>query len=1054
MRARTPGSDLRRAPQLAGAAFGSGGGLLAECAEALDKLKLSKRPAQQAALESIAYGADLLYVDRTGGGKSLTFQLPAALAWRTAVLAGETLPPILLCVVPYISLGEHQRAAFEALLARMYAAGLLPRLGHVCFVRRAAKGADAPTTAAVAVSPLPGLASATAADTAKSAGGLPAGSRPASLPCGACVGCRGELASNQLGRLPKVKGQPCCWSCRVATTDRDAWCEWCRSSHATGNKVQQQGRGGCAERLRLLGLASSAPATPETAALASRTRNASAAAATSSPAPQKEAAPADVEEPMRLSDLPASAWERLIVEDPNLVCVVVTSAGLTAAGARGRLLREALSLRPRSLTAYDECHTVDDMSMAGYAESLKHVGVVVDSIDAAGGWPRMPRIALTSTLPPVVRQRVMLRLRLAPNARLVRSSINRPDITYFRVPLERREGESIVEGGVQAFALVRRAMPPWVREGRTMIFTTLASTAVLLAKALRDRGERAWSYASRTMTPAQREAASSEWAAEAYGIVVCTGALGTGNSTDKVRLVLAYEFAADPTECFQHLGRLAREDGEQGVAVLCMSARFAVERLALLSPTQRGALACFLRLLAIYCTPDCLRAALLQEFGEGVQACAGCDECCRSVRCADPACGDLLPELAHWVGGRKAACHLLEHVQGLEWQSLTTLLREVPEGAPAPFDEQTAHQMLCLVLLAKGGLVVELRPHPHLERGSIAHVAVSEAVLHSLRFGGESLPVLLPAASPAKRAAAAPASAASSEPVMSEALKSAAVGQEIAALAAGARLQLQRANALLGERVACDGRPLAELDVVPRDFELIKQAVAAPVEGMSTLSAAARATLLRADVLQVEAQLRQLQTQLGEVQAEAELEAQMVAEAELEAQMAACPSPQPLPSRPAPAKRSPGQMEPTPIECSPPGRPPARPGTVRRIESPAKAPSVGTAGDRRLAADEQGQQRAVARQQLAGAQGRRDTPERSANALRASPRSHHGAPSPPSPAASTALTAASTTLPRVALRFDDVLEEDPYEMEMQFAAELVPCEQPPPPDGDALELLL
>ena len=1008
---------------------------------------LSKRPAQQAALESIADGADLLYVDRTGGGKSLTFQLPAALAWRTAVLAGETLPPILLLVVPYISLGEHQRAAFEAFLARMYAAGLLPRLGHVCFVRRAANGADGPTTAAVAVSPLPGLASATAADTAKSAGGLSAGSRPATLPCGACVGCRGELAPLHLSRLPKVEGQPCCWSCRVATTDRDEWCDWCRGPQATGHKVRQGG-GGCTERARLLGLVGRAPATPETAALASRTRNASAAAAASSPAPQKEAAPADVEEPMRLSDLPASAWERLIVEDPNLVCVVVTSAGLTSEGARGRLLREALSLRRRSLTAYDECHTVDDMSMAGYAESLKRVGVVVDSIDAASGWRRMPRIALTSTLPPVVRQSVMLRLRLSPAAHLVRSSIDRSDITYFRVPLERDEGESIVEGGVRALALVRRAMPPWVREGRTMIFTTLASTAVLLAKALRDRGERAWSYASRTMTPAQREAASSEWAAEAYGIVVCTGALGTGNSTDKVRLVLAYEFAADPTECFQHLGRLAREDGEQGIAVLCMSARFAVERLALLSPTQRGALACFLRLLAIYCTPDCLRAALLQEFGEGVQACAGCDECCRSVRCADPACGDLLPELACWVGGRKAACHLLEHVQGLEWQPLTTLLREAPEGAPAPFDERTPHQMLCLVLLAKGGLVVELRPHPHLERGSIAHVVVSEAVLHSLRFGGESLPVLLPAASPAKRAAAAPASAASSEPVMSEALKSAAVGQEIAALAGGARLQLQRAHALLSTRVACDGRPLAELDVVPRDLELIKQAVAAPVEGMSTLSAAARATLLRADVLQAEAQLRQVQKQLGEAQAEAELEAEAKAEAELEAQMAACPSPQPQPSRPALAKRSPGQMAPSQIECSPPGRPPARPGTVRRIESPAKAPSAGTVADRRLAAEEQGQQRSVARQQLAGAQGRRDTPERSASALCASPRSHHGAPSP-SPAASTTPTAASTTLPRVTLRFDDVHEEDPYEMEMQIAAELAPCEQPPP-DEDAL----
>ena len=118
----TRGGDLRRAPHLAGAAFGSASELLAECEVVLDKLKLSKRPAQVAALETIARGADLLYVDRTGGGKSLAFQLPAALAWRAAVLAGVALPPILLLVVPYISLGEHQRAAFEAFLSRMFAA--------------------------------------------------------------------------------------------------------------------------------------------------------------------------------------------------------------------------------------------------------------------------------------------------------------------------------------------------------------------------------------------------------------------------------------------------------------------------------------------------------------------------------------------------------------------------------------------------------------------------------------------------------------------------------------------------------------------------------------------------------------------------------------------------------------------------------------------------------------------------------------------------------------------------------------------------------------------
>jgi len=102
LRGLTRGGDLRRAPHLAGAAFGSASGLLAECEVVLNKLKLSKRPAQVAALETIARGADLLYVDRTGGGKSLAFQLPAALAWRAAVLAGVALPPILLLVVPYI----------------------------------------------------------------------------------------------------------------------------------------------------------------------------------------------------------------------------------------------------------------------------------------------------------------------------------------------------------------------------------------------------------------------------------------------------------------------------------------------------------------------------------------------------------------------------------------------------------------------------------------------------------------------------------------------------------------------------------------------------------------------------------------------------------------------------------------------------------------------------------------------------------------------------------------------------------------------------------------
>ena len=37
------------------------------------------------------------------------------------------------------------------------------------------------------------------------------------------------------------------------------------------------------------------------------------------------------------------------------------------------------------------------------------------------------------------------------------------------------------------------------------------------------------------------------------------------------------------------------------------------------------------------------------------------------------------------------------------------MLRDAPAGAPAPFDDLAAHQLLCVALLANGGLVVELQ---------------------------------------------------------------------------------------------------------------------------------------------------------------------------------------------------------------------------------------------------------------------------------------------------------------------------------------------------------
>ena len=82
---------------------------------------------QAQALAAVASGADVLYIDRTGGGKSLVFQLPAAALWIRDMKRGVVLPALTLVVVPLIALGEHQEAAMERFLCGLFTAGQLER---------------------------------------------------------------------------------------------------------------------------------------------------------------------------------------------------------------------------------------------------------------------------------------------------------------------------------------------------------------------------------------------------------------------------------------------------------------------------------------------------------------------------------------------------------------------------------------------------------------------------------------------------------------------------------------------------------------------------------------------------------------------------------------------------------------------------------------------------------------------------------------------------------------------------------------------------------------
>jgi hypothetical protein len=333
----------------------------------------------------------------------------------------------------------------------------------------------------------------------------------------------------------------------------------------------------------------------------------------------------------------------------------------------------------------------------------------------------------------------ILRLRLADSVRLVTGPINRPDVTYFRAPLERREKETLVELGVRAFDIAQAAAPAWACGGKVIMFT---STARGIAGVLKVRGMPALAYVSNGMTRTVRNDNRIAWEAEPLGILVCTGGFGTGTSTPDVHLVVAFEFASVPIELFQHVGRPAREQGERGVVVLCATAAFAIERLQLLQPTGAGlaGAAALVRLIRAYCTTSCLRAAILEEFGEGLESCSGCDFCCKTGRCSDVACGAGLPELHSFALDRGAAAAILESLRiRPEAITLHQLL------AAVPFDTPTGHQFLCLAMLASGALVLSLVEPFHAGMNSVPHVTGSAEAGEALGWSGAvttSLPCL------------------------------------------------------------------------------------------------------------------------------------------------------------------------------------------------------------------------------------------------------------------------------------------------------------------------
>ena len=745
------------------------------------------RDMQARALTRMAAGADLVVNAATGSGKGLLPMLPALAAWAAAS-QGE-LAPIELVVVPFAALGVHIEQSTNAVIAALVASGTLRPGARALFVRRSWRGesAEEPEVAAAnaqqteptqhevslfaraarVFSHAPRVMSSSASSrrvVASPPSANPLAHAPTCLLCAVqsaipCRRCEMCLHPERFTDVTRDRVGGCIFSCRVATVCTDKWCNACWKAR---NRPQQV-VAGCKLRNDIFRNGGSGGGTPQTAGV-SRTRSALSAALYADPiataAHDADASTDDVategaegapSKRLTIDDLQTSAPERAIVGDESLALVIVTVNALVATSQRGRLLRDALVTRGVSRSHFDELDQVHSHGMASYNPHMLHLPRVLNGLavrHASRGLPRPQRVGYTATLAPSCQLEVLKRAGFARDTFVLRASIDRPELTYARVPVASVDGETLPQLVVRAVLLVLEHAPTWATHGRVIVNCTLTLSCLKVAALLRTHGFSAHAYTTNNMSDVGRALSLAAFTADPAGILVPSEAWGQGVSVPGISLIINVGLKSNPVTGAQNDGRAAREAGERGLAVTILNGRLTAERLRLADPSKRGATVGPTLLLAQLCARGCMRERALRYLGGciGSGCCAGCDDCTRrGAACAAAQPVGRLHDLSHWVAGEAAAVHLLSWLLECseEHTLLTTLQRSPPPLAPPPFHGLAAHDRLVDSLIACGGLRVDGLPLRH-GRGSAVVVSVDCRVKQLLEFGGELLPVLLP----------------------------------------------------------------------------------------------------------------------------------------------------------------------------------------------------------------------------------------------------------------------------------------------------------------------
>ena len=240
-----------------------------------------------------------------------------------------------------------------------------------------------------------------------------------------------------------------------------------------------------------------------------------------------------------------------LLRDHAIKFLFCTPERFDSAMVRAAEVEEITRARPSYLVV-DEAHCIDRWGN-DFRPNYGKLGAVREAL----GSP--PLLAFTATAGVQSQQRILQSLGV-PNARVVVTGVNRPNIKLARIAIkEDKDRYSIIVN-------LLKILPP----GRAMLFVPTVNIGKQLQEGLQLLGVDLPFFHSKLGTANDREMLLGRFTGRlspSANTVICTNAFGMGLDLPDVRLVIHWQHPASVEDYLQEFGRAGR-DGNPAIAVL------------------------------------------------------------------------------------------------------------------------------------------------------------------------------------------------------------------------------------------------------------------------------------------------------------------------------------------------------------------------------------------------------------------------------------------------------------------------------------------------------